>query len=397
MTERVEPFESWDPLDGSANVDPGILIGAQRREIGNILKSYTGYYDVFSELLQNALDAVEKRMSISAAQEPGKVWIEIDLREQSVRVSDNGCGMDLDQIRQFLRPNFSFKSGPLTRGSKGVGATYLGYGFNSLHIASRMNGITYSGVIENGRNWVEDNTQTVSRPRIVSCPAPVGVFSEISQGTSIKITLKGSNIRPRSLGWNQATTAEQWLSLLRVMTPVGGIYIKTPMSHAISVSLKVIKQDGSETISEISTVEYLYPHKVINRSGSMSEFLKDQRRKMEMGIDPGKIAPRFKSLNGLWGEWSVAELLGDVDSDCPINLTLDNDEKELARSAGVSIYIYLAFSTDLWDFLNDNTLKLRKGSRVLHGGLQLATKNMPQGMTLTIPMTNNIGFQNLVY
>jgi len=38
-----------------------MILAAQRREIRNILKSYTGYYDLFAELTQNALDALERR------------------------------------------------------------------------------------------------------------------------------------------------------------------------------------------------------------------------------------------------------------------------------------------------------------------------------------------------
>jgi hypothetical protein len=53
-------IDAWDPL--SSESDPGMLVAAQRREIRNILKSYTGYYDLFSELIQNALDAVERRL-----------------------------------------------------------------------------------------------------------------------------------------------------------------------------------------------------------------------------------------------------------------------------------------------------------------------------------------------
>jgi len=95
-------------------------------------------------------------------------------------------------------------------------------------------------------------------------------------------------------------------------------------------------------------------------------------------------------------QWSAAELLGEV-GECPIKLRLDAEERALAKSAGLSIYTYLAFSTELWDAINDKTLGLRKGTRVLHGGLQLSTRHMPQGMTLTIPMTNNIGFQSLAH
>lgn len=81
MTAHSEMFEAWDPLESTAGADPGILIGAQRREIGNILRSYTGYYDLFSELLQNALDAVEKRVADSGAiPGGGKIWVQINLK-----------------------------------------------------------------------------------------------------------------------------------------------------------------------------------------------------------------------------------------------------------------------------------------------------------------------------
>jgi hypothetical protein len=41
---RSTAIDAWDPL--SSESDPGMLVAAQRREIRNILKSYTGYYDL---------------------------------------------------------------------------------------------------------------------------------------------------------------------------------------------------------------------------------------------------------------------------------------------------------------------------------------------------------------
>lgn len=38
---------------------------ATRRVVQNILKSYTGFFDLFSELLQNALDAMEKKTAVA--------------------------------------------------------------------------------------------------------------------------------------------------------------------------------------------------------------------------------------------------------------------------------------------------------------------------------------------
>src|SRR5580698_4652355 len=58
----IVSIEPWDPL-ARVDEDPGLYAAAQKREIRNILKSYTGYFDLFSEMLQNSLDAVEKRVS----------------------------------------------------------------------------------------------------------------------------------------------------------------------------------------------------------------------------------------------------------------------------------------------------------------------------------------------
>ena len=104
--------------------------------------------------------------------------------------------------------------------------------------------------------------------------------------------------------------------------------------------------------------------------------------------------PAFTKLTGLWGEWTGDDILNGT---IPINTKLEDDETELIREIGIRLYVFLGYSTELWDEFNDSTLKLRKGYRVLRGGLQLATKNMPQGHPLTIPLTNNIGFQNLAH
>ena len=114
----ADPPSDWDPLmEGEG--DPDILARAKKREIQNILKSYTGYYDLFAELVQNALDAVEKRLATVGSAFRPLVTVRIDLNADSVSVTDNGCGMSQTEFRTFLRPNFSFKDGVSTLGIRG--------------------------------------------------------------------------------------------------------------------------------------------------------------------------------------------------------------------------------------------------------------------------------------
>ncbi|MCA9964256.1 MAG: ATP-binding protein [Anaerolineales bacterium] len=388
-----QQISAWDPLD-TTNTDQGMIIAAQRRVIRNILKSYTGYYDLFAELIQNALDAVERR---KAEDQSGdyhpRIWIKIDIDNLSVSVSDNGCGMTFPQFKQFLGPNLSFKDGDSTRGNKGVGATYLGYGFNYLEAATKRNGEYYAGVLRGGREWVEDKTETVIRP-MVEPLTHLDLLNEIDCGTTLKIKLIGTKIRPRNLSWIGANSAEEWLSILRVVTPLGGIYLCDDESPDVIAEVEVLS-NGTSSVVTMDDPYYLYPHAVINRTLNLKEFLSWQQQQANRGLDVSKIPAKFRKLNGLWGEWTGEQILSSGES--PIVSRLDENEQDLARELGIKLYIFLAFSTDLWDHFNDNVLKIRRGHRLLHGGLQLATKHMPQGSTLTIPMTNNIGFQNLAH
>jgi hypothetical protein len=289
--------DSWDPLESKS--DPGIVVAAQRREIRNILRSYTGYYDLFAELCQNALDAVERRVEEGERGYLPSIWIDIDLQQGRVSVTDNGCGMSEDQFRQFLRPSFSFKDGRRSRGSKGVGATYLAYGFNHLEVCTKHGDRMFAGVIKNGREWVEDTSETVTRPRVELTSPSHPPFASIDRGASMVVQLVGNSIRPRNLGWIAADTANKWLALLRVQTPIGGIYIGGPTATKININVRVLDEHGSETTSCIDEPRYLYPNEVMSRVVDLREFLAEQKRRIENGNDVSKIPAKYRGLHGI--------------------------------------------------------------------------------------------------
>ena len=104
-------IQGFDPLSESQSADgleKNIAEEAVKREVTNILKSYTGYYDVFSELLQNALDAIDLRLLKEDGFTP-RITIEIDIPGNRVRVIDNGIGMNMSEFKYCFRPNVSFK------------------------------------------------------------------------------------------------------------------------------------------------------------------------------------------------------------------------------------------------------------------------------------------------
>src|SRR5688500_8209856 len=110
---NASSLDGFDPLAGDA-LDFGssmaqVFEDANRRVVHNILKSYTGYYDLFSELLQNSLDAVQAKERKAIEKYTPKIWITLDIPSGLVRVVDNGVGMGEDEFKFCLRPNVSFK------------------------------------------------------------------------------------------------------------------------------------------------------------------------------------------------------------------------------------------------------------------------------------------------
>ena len=199
-------LKNWDPLE--EKLSPDLVSSTLKREIKNILKSYTGWFDLFSELIQNALDAVDNRKQKDTKYTP-TIWIKIDLKENTISVTDSGIGFSEDQFRSFLAPNVSFRKQE-DRGNKGVGATYLGYGFNFLQIGTKTPDFSFVGTIKEGREWVEDESGTKTRPKIQDSEVIHEVFNTIDRGSTFSLKLAGDFVRPKNLNWLNANTANQW-------------------------------------------------------------------------------------------------------------------------------------------------------------------------------------------
>ncbi len=393
----MQHFESYDPLTVE-DQDDELLVAARKREIRNILKSYTGYYDPFAEILQNAFDAVEKRAHEEDVDYLPQIWITVDISKKQISVTDNGCGMDFSEFQMFLKPNYSFKTGTRYRGMKGVGATYLAYGFNDLQVSTKMDGQTWSGKIVHGRNWVEDETGEVAIPMFtMSTDSPHQPFEEIDTGTSVTIRLVGEGIRPKNLGWAGAADAAQWLALLRVNTPLGAVYIEPDQPYfGVRVDLEVISANGSKSTETVDNPEYLYPHKerefqsVIN----IRDFHAWRAEQLEKGLT-SKKPRRFSDLDAFWITADANDIVNDK-SLFPVRFS--DEQTELVQELGVRIYFFMCYTIDMWDRLRNRLgLPKRTQSQFLRGGLQIATRHMPQGPLLQIPLNRMLGFQTITH
>lgn len=382
-------FTPFDPLAAKNTQVNDAALAALKREISNILSSYVGWYDPFAELIQNALDAVEARIELeraagtSGSYEPA-VRILIDLDSNSLTVTDNGIGLDKDKFEQFLAPNFSFKSGA-TRGHKGVGATYVAYGFNYMRISTKVPGFEASGRILNARNWLKGAGGSAN-PKVEPDTSTLvdDHFASIDRGVSITVRFD-DNTHPRRLDWIRADTAETWHKILSVKTGIGSIIYNN------DVSIYVRAKSG-EKATEFTTkgTSYLWLHKLASKSASVRE-LETTSLALFQKYGAGRAMPdKFRNLDFIYDTWKADEIADLVGG------TLDEEEQDVLSKYTPTISVEYGYTAKLWTTFNES-LNVRSGYRVLTGGIQLAANNMPQGEIIAIPLIRNIGRQHQIH
>src|SRR5690349_7393435 len=79
-----------------------------RSNIERIIKSYRHTWDIYAELLQNAVDAIVEQFP-KDSHERGKVSLVIDTKERSVEVRDNGTGIPPEKLVSVLVNGESLK------------------------------------------------------------------------------------------------------------------------------------------------------------------------------------------------------------------------------------------------------------------------------------------------
>ncbi|MGX9426148.1 MULTISPECIES: ATP-binding protein [Bradyrhizobium] len=394
VVEKSDPramLHGFDPLEvnlDQSGLERNIAQDAVKREVLNILKSYTGYFDCFSEMLQNALDALDARAAVENF-EP-KLWIKIDVGGGRVAVIDNGIGMNLNQVKFCFRPNVSFKARKVSRGHKGVGATFLAYGFSAIRVFTKTAAGSISGQMRNGRQWAEDHTDSYPRPVFESSEFNPAELANEKSGTCVEILI--GDQRPQ-LPWLLATSATQWYDVLRIKTPLGGIYLSAPgREQKTAVVVEVLDLAGTATHYVGKNPEYYYPHEmpVLQKVAGISEI---EAAVAEIKGDPStrlnRLNDKFRRLDAMYEVWSGKEVLADP----VLSRNLDDDQRVLVEKHNITVYGCFVSTAKSWSVFQKDSLKVRANAVLLRGGLQLASDFMPQGDLAVIPLTSTIGYQ----
>ena len=375
-------FNAFDPLEAKQVLKNEVAINAMKRELKNILDSYMGWYDPFSELIQNALDSVEEKALHSCKYQP-IIRIIIDLQQNSLIVSDNGVGLTKEQYEQFLAPSFSFKSGN-TRGHKGVGATYLAYGFNFIQISTKTDEFSATGRMLNARKWLS-NPSPASNPKVR--PDKGGAldteFKNFDTGVSICVKFDNTTY-PGDLSWLKATKAEQWLPILYVKTGLGSFF----PNKNIRIKGKVIGMQGNETVKEQKGISYFWPHEITKKSASLKKLQETEKKLFSKKGKEFKMPASLLNLDAIYEFYKTSELKDLV--------SLSEEETVIFNKFSPCIYFAYMYSAKTWSMFNEK-LQIRQGATVLSPGIQIAANNMPQGEMIQVPLKRNIGRQNQVH
>lgn len=379
-------FEHFDPLQLSdkTSFDESFWRERQKRNIHSILHSYVGWYDPFSELIQNALDSVDKKAAAGDKNYVPKISIRIDTPNNIITVSDNGTGLDESSFEQFLAPNVSFKDGN-TRGSKGVGATYLAYGFNYIRVDSKSKNFSASGEMENARNWLHDSA-AAQNPRVYPCTQPPAdpEFAHYESGVSISVKFD-KNSRPSDISWPNLNNAAAWSVALRVKTALGAIIGK----QVVDIKILHIDKSGSETDVTIDTAYYLAPHEHYKRIKKYEEVIEKLEANIKKHGASATLPGSIRNLDAVYIDWSSDDVVSNVDA-------LSKEQIEFLKDHPVKIIGSYLYSARVWEELAKK-LGCRTTANIFNPGIQLAADNMPQGEVVQVDLRRYTGRQNQVH
>jgi hypothetical protein len=188
---------------------------------------YDDELDVYAELIQNAVKAIEE----SGRQRGKKVEVIVDLIKKRIVVHDNGVGMDKERLEYF-------SYGRTTRPGKsetglGIGASYVIALSDFFSVETVKDNQQLYGLIENAREQIFDKKESlklrVTKPRNVQSP------------NYTKIEVGGKYFE--DMGCFELASIDEFIKKLRRYTAVG--YTKTLFGKSLNISctVKLIKSD----------------------------------------------------------------------------------------------------------------------------------------------------------
>jgi len=196
-----------------------------RSNIERIIKSYRHTWDIYAELLQNAVDAIVEQFP-KDSHEKGKVSLSIDTKKRCVEIRDNGTGIPPEKLVSVLVNGESLKrkNGTGKYGFMGFGLTFVAFQSSLISISTVHNkvkaSITYRNLYKSvfDKGGIPQSEEEANGVKPESSDAPSGTvvtvcFPEVFPEETIEQILRSTFAYPK-----QETLFE---AVLRTRTVVG--------------------------------------------------------------------------------------------------------------------------------------------------------------------------------
>lgn len=344
-----------------------------RAQIKGIDDSYRNPWDILAELAQNSIDA------ISATNRKGRIDIEVNSIERSVRFADNGCGISADRLPGLLNLFSSGKKDDFNSiGEKGVGLKFVLFQSSYFEITTSDGYTAARAVVKDASAWKTSSDDELIKMDFEELP--IEEYPE--PGTSI--VAKGLISEQGDADEASASffkmTLQELLFLLRSKTAIGNTTrIWADDVEDVDVSLRYIDSSNIEHIERVDH-SYWLPIEGVDEKDLMDieEFEewakktdrsdKDKRAKLQGKILylKGSYHHRGYRKISYWACMLPTRGMWDV-----LNKRMD-----------------LATSDELSnpEWVDDHQ------SVLIKDGICIATKGMPTGISIETPRTGNAGY-----
>jgi hypothetical protein len=362
-----------------------------RRSLNNLLTSYADEADVFTEIIQNAFDAVlaARYKNLYRGGESPRLAVVIGRRTQGhhyMFISDNGVGMSPEVIGKITVPGYSNgKKKGKTLGYKGVGASYFFAASQKIAIKSiDESGTATQYTVRGSYDWIKHEEER--EPEIddtFEIPESLAALAPTSRGTAVYFQFH-EGIKPKNLGglvvMGNGPDAElrNWMCFLATKTALG---IVDP-SHS-DVTIDAYLDLGEDDLThqrwrmgdfdrDNLVIGYPFPHKVLRVAKLIDEIESTpdgQRRSFDR---------RFQAVYKRWTTEQIIDATG----------TLDDPERQILRDHLNWVDGYLSYSTEVMRTVNE---RLGARAHIVRHGMKIIVDGVPQGRNVDLSLTSNQG------
>ncbi len=378
------------PIDPLQTVSGSLDLEYRRRTVEGILESYHSSYDVLSEAVQNAVDAVEDA-SLAGLSAPYLVEITVNLAENWLGVLDTGVGMTPEEVTRAFAPHVSFKQQSaaktkrdkqsMYRGYNSVGLTFLAYGTDDIIIHSRKEGGPLTkGRMQYGRAWAKGER---SDPALmVEDPGP-SLLDPKRRGTYVRVQFS-PNTRPRSLN-KLASSMNVWKTILRTKTAIGQVLLGRQAIVPFNTKLDLV-DGGKAEAAEVQAL-FLYPHEVKrNPSFRFLDLVEYHQSHPEQTTPPSEKLRQ----DGLYLVWDAQRIQKELTAE------QQSTYAEQLKNYCPFLYAFVPYQGSIWGDLN----KIETGvahRNYLYPGLMIAVNRQRLADIFEISATRYETFSRNVF